>query len=138
MLSSIQNHNSAEQLAYQEKMYFWLWAVGFDTLKAGGRSELILSNATRNSTPKLVEDLLDRKEFLAVLNNRNEWGDTALISGIFNSSSEDAVVAIIELLLKNGADPNLRNDKGGSPLSAAKYLGRKKVIKLLMQYGAKE
>jgi ankyrin repeat protein len=46
--------------------------------------------------------------------------------------------AYVKALIENGADVNLKNDKGVSPLQAAKARGNKDVIALLEQAGAKE
>jgi ankyrin repeat protein len=46
--------------------------------------------------------------------------------------------AYVKALIENGADVNLKNDKGVSPLQAAKAKGNKDVIALLEQAGAKE
>jgi ankyrin repeat protein len=46
--------------------------------------------------------------------------------------------AYVKALLDNGADVNLKNDRGVSPLQAAKARGNKDVIALLEKAGAKE
>ena len=41
-----------------------------------------------------------------------------------------------EMLLKSGADPNLKKNDGQTPLMLAAYHGNSRVMKLLIEYGA--
>ena len=44
----------------------------------------------------------------------------------------------VKLLLDNGADINIRNQEGETPLSCAKRLGENEIVALLLKYGAPE
>jgi hypothetical protein len=44
---------------------------------------------------------------------------------------------LVELLLKAGANPNIREGEGVTPLDIAKYYKNMSIIRLLEQYGAK-
>ena len=43
---------------------------------------------------------------------------------------------IVKLLLQNGADVNIKDDKQGSPLHYASLKGHSEIAKLLLLYGA--
>ncbi|KAG8818105.1 hypothetical protein FRC17_010972 [Serendipita sp. 399] len=60
-----------------------------------------------------------------------EWG-TALQAAVYHHHS------YVEILLKHDADPNIKGGMFGSALKAAKYEGSSDVVKLLVQYGAKD
>lgn len=54
-------------------------------------------------------------------------------------AAEKGYADIVELLLKKGANPNIKTNKDGkTPLSIAKRDGHKNIIELLIKYGAKE
>jgi hypothetical protein len=44
----------------------------------------------------------------------------------------------VEILLKHGADPNLKGGKFGTPLKARKKKDINRVVKLLLECGAKD
>jgi ankyrin repeat protein len=135
-LESPNDYNKPEQFKYQERMYYWLFNTGFDVHKAQGRPGDVIAAAAGSSKRKLVADLMARHDFSSHVNDYTATGSTPLIDAIFNFDSESEVVKIIRVLFQYGADPNLRNTDGGSPLSAARYKGRKKVIELLKKHGA--
>jgi hypothetical protein len=47
-----------------------------------------------------------------------------------------AGMEMVELLLKAGANPNIREGEGSTPLDLAKQLGHEPTVALLKQYGA--
>jgi SMI1/KNR4 family protein SUKH-1/ankyrin repeat protein len=53
-----------------------------------------------------------------------------------NSPLHSSDAQITTVLLKNGANPNLINNYGCSPLHSAAYFGRDEALKLLLEYGA--
>ena len=67
------------------------------------------------------------------INAKNEMGDTALIMAI----EEDWVgTRWIEFLLENGANVNLTDTEGDTPLDIAKYQKREDICTILLGYGA--
>jgi ankyrin repeat protein len=63
---------------------------------------------------------------------------TPLILAIENERKGFDHAVYVKVLIDNGADVNLRNDKGVSPLQAARKKNDPKVIELLEKAGAKE
>ncbi len=54
-------------------------------------------------------------------------------------AAEKGYTDIVELLLKKGANPNIKTNKDGkTPLSIARESGNRQIIELLIRYGAKE
>ena len=43
---------------------------------------------------------------------------------------------VVELLLENGAEPNMKDDDGSTPLHAACIRGNLEVVRLLLAHGA--
>jgi ankyrin repeat protein len=78
---------------------------------------------------KVVELLLEKG---ANVNQEGGKYGTALQAAAYHHRT------FVEMLLKHGADPNIRGGKFGSPLKAAKKKGLNRVVKLLVQYGAKD
>ena len=67
------------------------------------------------------------------INAKNEMGDTALIMAI----EEDWVgTRWIEFLLENGANVNLTDTEGDTPLDIAKYQKREDICTILLGHGA--
>ena len=60
-----------------------------------------------------------------------EWGDTPLHRAAFGGNKE-----IVELLLNNEVDVNVKDDYGCTPLHDAAEYGHKKIIELLISKGA--
>lgn len=134
--SSLLDFNSEEQLAFQKDSVEWLFENGLDLNKNVNSMANILSSCARYGNKDLLEYLFSKGDFKAVVNKYDFVGTTPLVSAIFNYRYEHQVVAVIRFLLENGADPNLLVD-GKSPLSAAQYINRKQIIKVLKAAGAK-
>jgi len=76
--------------------------------------------------------------------NNQFWCGTSPISGSFwyqrtplHTSAAYGQVGIVKLLLKKGADVNIRNDGGETPLHYATGCGQVEVMKVLLENGAK-
>ncbi len=67
----------------------------------------------------------------------NSLGWTALIEAIVLGDGSDTYVEIIQHLINGGADVNLADGSGNTPLTLAKQKGFKKIIKTLQDAGAK-
>ena len=121
----------------------------------GSSNLAILWQAGRNFTPTLkLIDVLPHigRAFLCLLTDvpnleTNEIdensGETPLLWAIrqtgicFPSETEYPIeTRDIKRLLKHGADPNLRDHAGNSPLSVARERNLPEVVALLEQYGA--
>jgi ankyrin repeat protein len=76
------------------------------------------------------------------LNTRTNSTSFSVLSAVVQYDIDDAVnarrLAVAEMLLKQGADPNWLNQDGdGSLLNAAALFGNLAVAKLLLEHGAK-
>lgn len=90
-----------------------------------------------SETPLMIAASLDYLDFVRLLlkhpdinvnakNNDELGGDTALLLAVRAGS-----ISIVELLLNNGADPNINSKNGFSPLMLS--LARSKIVELLLQ-----
>lgn len=67
------------------------------------------------------------------VNDKDEWGDTALILAVYGGSKY-----IVQFLLNVGADINAKNKKGITALMLAARKGHTDIVQLLKKHGAKE
>jgi uncharacterized protein len=67
------------------------------------------------------------------INSTSDNGTTALMMATRGNHPE-----AVKVLLKNGADPNIRNEGGGTALQWALAKNREEVAELLKSSGAKE
>jgi hypothetical protein len=77
---------------------------------------------------ELLEAMTDRIE---IVDQRDREGNTPLIYAIVNGKLDN-----VRLLLDRGADPNLANNGGGTPLAYATQLNREAIRDLLIEMGA--
>jgi ankyrin repeat protein len=63
-----------------------------------------------------------------IINQQTNTGLTALIWAIFSQNK-----SIINLLLNAGADPEIANDKGNTPLQMAETIKKPKIIDLIQK-----
>ncbi len=75
----------------------------------------------QNERPKMIAFLLEQN---LDINKANKIGNTALFYAVFQSKNKTEV---IEKLLKKGADMNISNNAGVSPLSLANSMANEKV-----------
>lgn len=83
-----------------------------------------LFEAAKIGSVKTIQLLLEKKPTL--LNDKNNDGETVLFEAVRSSQSQ-----IVEALLKNGADKNLKNKKGQLAVNLADPKSDKKIIELL-------
>ena len=71
------------------------------------------------------------------VNHVNKLGWTALLEAIILNDGNERQQKTIELLISHGADVNLADGEGVSPLSHAKNKGFKEIEQILVRAGAK-
>lgn len=71
------------------------------------------------------------------VNHVNRLGWTALIEAIILGDGSDKYAQIVTLLINGGADVNLADSTGASPLTLAKSKGYRNLIEILEKSGAK-
>lgn len=101
-----------------------------------GRTPIMwLAPSSGGSDPRAIELISLLMEYGADINSRDSNGDTALNL----AARQLAIGSIFEPLLKAGADPNLANQAGETPLMWAAKINREpeEVLPLLVQYGAR-
>ena len=100
---------------------------------------LLMNAVANNSNPKVIEKLIE----LGADVNADTYKSTALIYAIdrklYPNSKFDkkAKLELITVLLDAGADVNMPDEFGDTPLKHAKRNSDKDVVKLLISYGAK-
>lgn len=100
---------------------------------------VLMNAAANNSNPKVIEKLIE----LGADVNANTYNSTALIYAInrklYPNSKFDkkAKHELITVLLDAGADVNMADTFGDTPLKHAKKNSDKDIAKLLISYGAK-
>ena len=87
-----------------------------------------LAVAAKEGNERPVSLFLDLK---APINARNLEGSTALFLAI-----EAERLAVAEILVQRGADPNIAGRSGIAPVGAAAYTGNTALVKLLLANGA--
>jgi len=75
-----------------------------------------LAFAAQNNSVEIIKHLL---KYAPKMDSRDEYGNTPLWRATFNSRGEGGV---IKLLLDNGADRNIKNESGVSPLELARTI----------------
>lgn len=85
--------------------------TGFDQVDSNGFTPLMY--CILHERPRMVDFLLENE---IDVNKQNNVGNTALFYAVFKSNDK---TALIEKLLKKGADMNIANEAGVSPLSLA-------------------
>lgn len=96
-----------------------------DTRDEKGRTLLIAAAASGNI--EFIKRLITNDN----INQKDERGNSALHWAVYYGHQE-----VVELLLANGADPNIYNKSGVTPLMTAAWFGDKKTIDYLIEKGA--
>jgi len=117
-------------LRTQEKVVRFLLQAGIDPNIQDelGNTVLHISCIFRKN-PKMVKFLLRTK---IDVNRQNKLGDTALSCAC---SSKLSSLAIVKILLDFGVNIDIRNNNGNNALHGACLKGRRRTIKLLLEYG---
>lgn len=104
-------------------------------LRIGANASSLLTVASLYSMPSLITKLC---ELGCPVNWINENGETPLVNVIRGKAFGLAFdpLASIEILLKNGADPNIRAYDGCTSLHQAVIHKEKALIEILVRYGA--
>jgi uncharacterized protein len=92
--------------------------------------------ASERGHVEVVEYLL--KHTTSNVNHVNNLGWTALLEAILLSEGGPQYQQIVKLLIEHGADVNLADGKGVTPLAHAKAKGYKEIQRLLEDAGAKD
>ncbi|HEY6923488.1 MAG TPA: ankyrin repeat domain-containing protein [Steroidobacteraceae bacterium] len=98
-------------------------------MKAQVGSPQALRLAAENGDLKRLQQLLDQ---LTDINSRDDAGRTALLLATLHGQSKAA-----ELLLAHGANPNVPDAEGVTPLSAAVAGNHSTLIRMLKRAGAR-
>ncbi|SFF16464.1 hypothetical protein SAMN05216378_5218 [Paenibacillus catalpae] len=91
--------------------------------------------ASEHGYVEVVRELLERTEI--DVNHVNNLGWTALLEAIILNNGNKRQVETVQLLIEHGADVNLADGDGVTPLKHARSKGFKEIERVLMQAGAK-
>jgi hypothetical protein len=94
---------------------------------------MIVSEILGGREKEIVEFLNTLKKDEVNLDAKDVDGVTALHAAVFNGFYKT-----VELLLKKGANPNIKNLQGKTPIFLAEKRKHEKIVKLLKKYGAKK
>jgi ankyrin repeat protein len=104
-----------------------------------------LFNAIKNNNDALVIEWLSKTQINSVIKNKldinwknpdineNPKGNTLLTQSL---KQESVNYNIVNALLQNGADPNIPDDLGKSPLTIAVHSGIPSIVDLLLKHDA--
>jgi len=91
--------------------------------------------ASEKGHVETVRTLLEKTDI--DVNHVNRLGWTALLEAILLSDGGTKHQRIVRLLLDHGADPNLADNDGVTPLQHAKQKGYKEIERMLLDAGAR-
>jgi len=110
-------------------------AAGADTSIVNRYGGIALIPAADRGHVAIVEELLTTSD--VYIDHVNNLGWTALLEAIILGDGGKRHQAIVQLLINHGADINLADSDGVSPLQHAKNKGYKEMIEMLMNKNAK-
>ena len=93
--------------------------AGVDRVDSNGLTPLMF--CIQNERSKMIDYLLEKE---IDINRQDNVGNTALFYAVFKSKDK---IGLIEKLLKKGADMNMANKAGVSPLSLANSMANENV-----------
>ena len=111
-----------------------LIAHGASTKKTNRYGGSALIPAAHHGHVEVVRELLDNTNIN--VNHVNRLGWTALIEAVILSDGGPKHQQIVRLLLEAGADPELPDRDGMSPLQLAKSKGYREIATILIEHGA--
>lgn len=92
-----------------------------------------LTPASEKGNVEVVEFLLTETDINP--NHTNNLGWTALIEAAILKTDDERQQKVVELLLTHGADPNMVDAYGKTPLTLAKEKGHMNIAKIIEQHG---
>jgi ankyrin repeat protein len=106
---------------------------GTDPTIADESGETPLMLASEYGHLETVRSLLDHPSAAAILNHRNELGETALWRAYYGASGDGMKAGhVVKALLESGADPTTISNDGSTPLMAASCHGRRETVRWLL------
>ncbi|MES2803659.1 MAG: ankyrin repeat domain-containing protein [Bdellovibrionota bacterium] len=137
-INSLRDANDRDQVEFQHKAYFWLFANGFELKKDQATLINTLSTALSYGDLYLLQDLFQKGDFKSKTNDYDMTGSPPLVTLMFGRQNEEELIKMAKFLVSQQADPNKPDDQGGFALGAARYMGLKKMVKYLESIGARE
>ncbi|KFN01788.1 ankyrin repeat family protein [Bacillus clarus] len=104
-----------------------------ETTRSGGTA---LIPAAERGHVEVVKELLERTDI--DVNYKNDRGWTALLEAIALGNGSDNHKKVIQLLIDHGADVNMADREGTTPLQHAEKRGFKEIVNMLKLAGANE
>jgi ankyrin repeat protein len=105
---------------------------GADLNVQGEYGRTLLHAAAYSGNLEVVQRLIEYHP--TYINARDEGGFTPLLIASEGSNSKDG--SVLRLLLEHGADINVQNQDGKTPLHEALTYGALEVVRLLLKHGA--
>ncbi|TCM96847.1 hypothetical protein EV294_10458 [Paenibacillus sp. BK033] len=109
--------------------------AGADTKITNRYGGIAIIPASEHGYVEVVRELLERTDINA--NHVNNLGWTALLEAIILNNGNKRQVETVKLLIEHGADVNLADNDGVTPLQHARKRGFKEIEQLLVNAGAK-
>lgn len=109
--------------------------AGADTKLTNRFGGTALIPAAERGHVEIVRELLTRTD--VDVNHINNLGWTALLEAIILSDGGERHQQIVQLLVDHGADVNLADGNGVTPLAHARQRGFEKIVEILLKAGAR-
>ncbi len=108
--------------------------AGADTKLTNRYGGTALIPASEHGFVEIVQELLTKTDI--DVNHVNDLGWTALLEAIILGDGSERQVEVVRLLVNAGADVNITDRDGVSPLSHARQRGYKRMVEILENAGA--
>ena len=109
--------------------------AGADTKLTNRFGGTALIPAAERGHVEIVRELLTRTD--VDVNHINDLGWTALLEAIILSNGGERHQQIVQLLVDHGADVNIPDGNGVTPLAHARQRGYQQIIEILLKAGAR-